>query len=82
MPTAAHPTYPPRPPTIHPTPPRPLQTYVVEGAAHAPHVLSFDRQQHQWRQCTGLATPRVNMAVCALEGLLYVLVRHWLACLC
>jgi hypothetical protein len=51
------------------------QTYVVEGAAHAPSVLAFDRQQRRWRLCQGLATPRVNMAVAALEEQLYVLVR-------
>ncbi|KAL4856881.1 Kelch-like protein 10 [Chlorella vulgaris] len=49
------------------------QTYVVEGAAHAPSVLAFDRQQRRWRLCQGLATPRVNMAVAALEEQLYVL---------
>lgn len=48
-------------------------TYVVEGAAHAPSVLAFDRQQRSWTHCHALATPRVNMAVCALEEHLYVL---------
>ena len=51
------------------------EAYVVEGAAHAPSVLAFDRQQRRWRHCAGLATPRVNMAVAAMEEQLYVLVR-------
>ena len=51
------------------------QLYVVEGAAHAPHVLSFDRRERHWGSCQPLGKPRVNMAVCSLEGQLYVLVR-------
>lgn len=49
------------------------QLYVVEGAAHAPHVLSFERHKRLWGSCQPLAKPRVNMAVCALEDRLYVL---------
>ncbi|KAL4427686.1 hypothetical protein ABPG75_001775 [Micractinium tetrahymenae] len=48
-------------------------TLVVEGTAHSPHVFGFDRQHKRWSQCTSLRTPRVNMAVAALEGQLYVL---------
>lgn len=50
------------------------QLFVVEGAAHAPHVLSFERHKRLWGTCQPLAKPRVNMAVCALEDRLYVLV--------
>lgn len=50
------------------------QLYVVEGAAHAPHVLSFHRRERHWGACQPLAKPRVNMAVCAVEDRLYVLV--------
>lgn len=48
-------------------------TLVVEGTAHSPHVFGFDRQRRRWSQCTSLRMPRVNMAVAALEGQLYVL---------
>lgn len=51
------------------------QVYVVEGTAHAPHVLSLERHKRLWGACQPLAKPRVNMAVCALEDRLYVLVR-------
>ncbi len=50
------------------------QVYVVEGTAHAPHVLSLERHKRLWGACQPLAKPRVNMAVCALEDRLYVLV--------
>jgi hypothetical protein len=49
---------------------------VVEGTAHAPAVLALDRHARRWRHCRGLATPRVNMAVAALEEKLFVLVRR------
>lgn len=76
LPSCCLPPASPRPP--HPPLP---QTFVVEGAAHAPHVLRFDRRQRAWHPCTGLATPRVNMAVAACEDLLYCLVSLPAYCL-
>jgi hypothetical protein len=52
------------------------EALVVEGAAHNPAVLALDRRARRWRQCAGPAMPRVNMAVAALDGRLWVLVSR------
>jgi hypothetical protein len=49
------------------------KAYVVEGAAHSPAVLSYDRRAQRWSRAPKPDTPRVNMAMSALSDQIYIL---------
>lgn len=49
------------------------RTMVVEGAAHSPSVVAFDRHAKRWETLPRMQTARVNMAAAAVPEAAYVL---------